>query len=54
MKRLQDLKKGVDITSAKLAVQRVCELAEEIKFADIIAGEFDIYPEKIEEKKNKT
>lgn len=45
--------KGVDITSTKLAVQRVCELAEEIKFADIIAGEFDIYPEKVEEKKIK-
>ncbi|MDY2986789.1 MAG: phenylalanine--tRNA ligase subunit beta [Peptoniphilus sp.] len=45
--------KGVDITSAKLAVQRVCELAEEIGFANVIAGEFDIYPEKVEEKKIK-
>lgn len=45
--------KGVDITASKLAVQRVCELTEQIGFAKVVAGEFDICPNKIEEKKIK-
>lgn len=42
--------KGVDITASKLAVQRVCQLTEEIGFAKVIAGEFDIHPKKAEER----
>lgn len=42
--------KGVDITAAKLAVRRVCQIAECIGCAKVVEGEFDIYPNKFVEK----
>lgn len=42
--------KGLDPELAKKAVLRVCQLAEEIGAATVVAGNFDIYDEKITEK----
>lgn len=45
--------KGLDPNNAYPAIQRACQLIEELDAGDVVGGIIDIYPEKVEEKKIK-
>ena len=43
--------KGLDPNNAYPAIERACQLVEELDAGDVVGGVIDIYPEKVEEKK---
>ena len=43
--------KGLDPNNAYPAIERACQLIEELDAGDVVGGVIDIYPEKVEEKK---
>ena len=45
----ENLKKDLDPNNAEAAINRACQLIEELGAGEVVAGMVDIYPEKKEE-----